>query len=341
MVRTLQLLVTLMLAAGIFSSGHCAEPVKVILLESMTRPLVQENSNWFLGHMRVLGYREGDNVELERLNGEGSIQKLDSLMESTLAEKRPDLVVTNATIASQVARKHLENTDIPQLFFGVTDPVGVGLITSVGIPTHSNISGIVHSPPVDTVLEFVSSFLRNNAVSKPVRIGFIHSNYPSSNKDIAHLIETVGAHKDIVFIPYKIPYLKGDSRKKEMTERAFAAAKELESEVDFWWQPRGPLGLDADFTKMLIEETSVPIIHTASIDAVRMGGLLNFGTHPEAHGRETAILADAILKGKYVGDMPVFPTSKIQIAVNLTTATKYKLVIPSEILKIAGDNIFH
>ncbi len=43
--------------------------------------------------------------------------------------------MSNATLASQTAAKLLDGTNIPQLFFTVSDPVGAGLVKSIGLST--------------------------------------------------------------------------------------------------------------------------------------------------------------------------------------------------------------
>ena len=60
----------------------------------------------------------------------------------------------------------------------------------------------------------------------------------------------------------------------------------------------------------------------------------------EAAGREVALLADKILKGKDPGQIPVTPPLKFDLGFNLSTALKLKIVIPPDMLKLAGKNIY-
>ncbi|HAX18177.1 MAG TPA: hypothetical protein DCY00_06245 [Actinobacteria bacterium] len=144
--------------------------------------------------------------------------------------------------------------------------------------------------------------------SKPVRFGFIHSTYPSSIGDIRELQIVEQNRKDIIFKSYSIPYVKVPDGIPEMLKASGTGIKELSSEIDFWWQPQGPL--------------------------------LHFSPDLEAGAREAAKFTDAILKGLDPGIIPVTPPSKFKIGINMSTALKLKIVIPPDILELAGNDVY-
>ncbi len=117
----------------VFSTSVCmAEDLKrIILLETMDVQVVRERSHWFQVQMEELGYREGVNMTLSVLKANGNSQLAESLLQAALAEETPELVVTNATLASKAGVKLLQGTNIPQLFMTVTDPVGAGLVEKI------------------------------------------------------------------------------------------------------------------------------------------------------------------------------------------------------------------
>jgi putative ABC transport system substrate-binding protein len=101
---------------------------RIFLLETMSVKVVIERSHWFRVQMKELGYREGINMTLKVLKANGSYERAESLLNSALAENKPDLVETNGTLASKAAAKILGDSNIPQLFLTVSDPVGAGLV---------------------------------------------------------------------------------------------------------------------------------------------------------------------------------------------------------------------
>ena len=87
------------------SSGAADKLKYIILLETMDVKEVIDRSNWFQVQMKELGYEEGINIELVVLKAKGSYQLAESLLKNAIRIRKPDLVVTNATLASQTANK--------------------------------------------------------------------------------------------------------------------------------------------------------------------------------------------------------------------------------------------
>lgn len=333
-------LLAMFMVLSITPQGNSSEAPRVILLETMTLPLVQEHSKWFLRQMSEMGYEEGKSIRLALLNAEGSTERAEKLLNDAIKEEKALLVVTNATLASKVAKKLLSGTGTPLLFFGVSDPVGAGLIEAVGKATGSNITGKVHNVPRDTIVELILRSINTATRTGPVRFGYIHSDYPSSRGDIKGLQAAARKREDVLFVTRRIPYLQGDKGKAMMQRVALDAIGEIEGKVDFWWQPRGPLGINPDFTKLLLTRSSVPIVYGATMKSVKMGALINIGTDPETQGRETAIIADSILKGQDAGTIPPTRPGRFQVGLNLATVLELKLAIPSEVMRLAEDNIY-
>ena len=182
--------------------GNSAEQKKTnILLESMPVPAVLEHSDWFLKELKVLGYIDGKNINIVRLNAYGGRQRAKDLLESSMQTSRPDLVVTNATLASQVAMPILAREKIPQLFFTVNSPVDAGLITALGQVTGTNITGKAYSLAQNVKIENIMQLIGQLPLQRPIRCGIIYSSYPSSISDVKALTAETGNRDDLVFVP--------------------------------------------------------------------------------------------------------------------------------------------
>lgn len=306
-------------------------PVKVVL----------DRSHWFRIQMKELGYHEGLNMELTILKANGNFSLAESLLKAALEEKQPDLVMTNATLASKAGIKLLKGTNIPQLFFTVSDPVGAGLVEQIGIPTGKNITGRVHNITRETKIKLVLKLIADDIKTRPIRMGYIHSTYPSSAGDIKQLKAIAEINNDITFVTYEIPYKDFPENIGYMLNELSKGLKQLEGKVDYFWEPLGPFAESIEYNKLLKSRAKVPVVYGVNRQSAQTGALMYIAPDAEAEGREVGLLADKILKGAQVGEIEVIPPIKFNLGINMTTAQKMGIVIPPDILKLAKDNIFH
>ncbi len=322
-------------------SGAAGKFKTIILLETMDVKVVIDRSHWFQVQMKELGYKEGINMELIILKAKGNYPLAESLLKNVLEKRKPDLVLSNATLASQAAKKLLKGTNIPQLFFTVADPVGAGLVESIGPSTGKNITGRVHNITRETKVKLVLRLIGAQIKTRPIRFGYIHSNYSSSMGDLNELEKIAKKNKDITFIPYEIEYKDFPENIDYMLKEMSKGLKQLDGKIDFLWEPLGPFAESIKYNEILKQEATVPVVYGVNRDSLQIGALINIEPDAEAEGREVGLLADRILNGEAPGDIPVIPPIKFNLGVNLTTAQKMNIVIPPDILKLAKGNIFH
>jgi putative ABC transport system substrate-binding protein len=323
------------------TASHAAGPPhRVILLESLPVPVVLEHSRWFIRGMSDLGYPMGNGLDLLRLEANGDPERAELLLRDALTKIRPDLVVTNATLASQAAAPILAKAGIPQLFFTVSDPVGAGLIREVGVPTGNNLTGKVHTLSRDTKLKMVIRLTGQAFNHRPVRFGIIYSRTPSARGDFQKLREAAAKRGDAVFLGREIPYRKIPDGMAPMMADVVNAVRALDDQVDGWFEPSGPLGELPAYTRRILETSAKPIVFGNRLDSARQGALLHMTPDPERSGREAAKLAVDILNGRAPGDIPPAPPSLFKMGVNLGTALDLGITVPPDILALAGEDVF-
>lgn len=242
---------------GSFCSNAIAreKAYKVILMETMSVDVVLTNSAWFLKQLDELGYKQGQTLDLVILKIKGDREYGIKLLKNELKNGRPDLIATNATLASQIAHEMIKDINIPQIFFTVSDPVGAGLVEKIGEPSNTHITGKVHMISRDTRINMVMNLIKDSITQKPFRIGFIHSSYPSAMGDIRELELAAEKRDDIRFVPYRITYQKMPQGKDRMLADVKYGIEKIRDQVDFWWEPSGPLGEIDEYTKLLIDNS--------------------------------------------------------------------------------------
>lgn len=321
-------------------SGFCEPLKRVILIETMPVKAVLESTKWFKIQLTELGWVFEKNMDLLILTADGSREKAERELKAALAEVKADLVVSNATLASQVVANILRGTDIPQVFFTVGAPVKAGLIDKIGIATGRNITGKVKMLDPQVRLDIIAQLAKQSVDKSIIRFGYIYPTYPSSIGDLQKLRAIAETREDVQFKTFDLKYREVPAGTPVMLKEAIRGIQLLENQIDFWWESAGPLGETSDYTRTLLNYSSKPIIFGHRMESVKMGALVSFVVSLEANGRETAILADRILKGADAGTIPVTPPTAFHFGINLTTALNLNIPISPGLMELAGKNIF-
>lgn len=342
MMQTLRRILFCCISIGAFliASVSAQEARHVILMETMPVPAVLEHSRWFQESLQELGTREGMEIELTLLEANGDRQLAEELLAAELSKGTSDLVATVATLATQTAVKLLQGTEVPILFFQVSDPVGAGIVEHLNVPTGTNVTGKVYTVAREAKIEMILKLVKQHMTHMPVRFGFIHSTYPSSQGDIRELQSITKQRDDVVFIPYEIQYQEVPAGLPAMLKDVEKAVDELKEQVDFWVEPLGPLGESIEYTQILLEQSTIPIAFGTKLQSVKMGALLYITPNLKASGHEAALLAMQLLNGRDPGQIPVMPPSNFDVGINLTTALQLKIVVPPDILQLAGEHVY-
>lgn len=328
----------LLLLCFIYSSKVPAETADIIVLYTMPVATLVQQAHWFEQELETLGYVQGKNLHIRNLHAQGDAQRAENLLRRALREQRPNLVVSGATMASQVAHRILHDTGIPLLFFTVNDPVGAGLVERLNQPDGGMASGLAHSIDAQVKLQILQRMF--TGIRKPIRFGCVYSSYPSSLWEAELMRKEMEKIPDMEWVSRQINYHEVPKGTPVMIEEATQAIRQLEDKIDYWWIVTGPLGEIDTFIKSLQSESHKPVAYGSRTRAVELGALFSLTPNAEASGRQLAKLADSILKGKAVGEIPTKPASRFDLALNLTSALRMGIVIPSDILELAGDNLF-
>ena len=326
--------VFLFLLCGI---GH-AQPKKLILLETMCAPLVTSMAESFLTHLGSLGYQDGKDFNLVRMNAEGDSDKAVSLLKGELEKGRPDIVVTVSTFATKAANKLLGNTDISIVFLGVSDPVSAGIVAKVGEPNKRNLTGVVFSVPREIAIKLILQTISNPPAKRPLRFGVVYSGYPSAVGAARRLKNAARGNSQIQFVFREIPFRPGKEGEAPMIQDAAQAVRSLKDQVDYMWQDSDYLGVLPQYSEEFVKASPVPVGFTRYENTLELGALLRIAPSAEGSGIAAAKSVDAILHGAAPGAIPVLPPEKMDIGLNLKTAKKLQLVIPIEIMELAKDN---
>ena len=277
----------------------------------------------FFQGLRARGYVEGQNLVVERRFMEGKVELLPQLA-AELVRLNVGVIVAGGQ-PPPVAAKRATAT-IPIVMTNFSDPVGLGLVTSLSRPG-GNITGLAF-----LTVELVGKQLQllKEAVPRLSRVGLLTN---PSNPGAA--LQRRGAETTARSLGLQLQVL--EVQRPDELARAFAAmVRERAGAVllpgDSLFFHHGTQIAD------LALKSRLPALFTPR-EFAEAGGLLAYGADLGDVYRRAAVYVDKILKGARPGDLPIEQPTKFELIINLRTARTLGLTIPPSLLQRADQVI--
>jgi len=270
----------------------------------------------FRRRLQELGYAEGRNLVIVARYARGDGTKLPALAAELVAQQ-PDVILAPSTPAARAALQ--ATSSIPIVFNGVADPVGAGLVASLGHPG-GNATGL--SIMATEIGSKWIELLREIAPGAS-RFGFVNdASNPGSLLAFRNLQERARS------VNASVRFLDGRNR------------QELESALETI--AREPVdGLIVGTTMVLFPHRDriiqfaarhrLPAVF-ARREYVEAGGLLSYSVDLDFMFSRSAEYVQRILGGAKASDLPVERPSGTRLEVNLKTAKALGLKMPQSIL---------
>lgn len=314
------------------------EAYKVVIVETLPVPIVTESRIEF--EKELVRIMPEYDIDITRYNAEGSELRAQTILAEIAKEPAPDLVVSVATLATRALNASDQFVDVPKLFMAVSSPVEEGIVPAIGASSERNITGESHVLDAKVKLDMLEGVLRASNPSTPFTIGLIHSTYPSSSSLVSHLLALNGNYEHINLVAISTPYIEGDEGLTAMTEKIVEGLQQRKSELDGYWLSSGPLVEANGLVAKVKEKTGLLPLFAENISSVKEGALIGVVSEPVSIGKSAARKAKLILDRKSAKNIPVEKMDTYTVAVNVTTAIKLQLPIPSSYLKLAKKHVY-
>ena len=278
----------------------------------------------FLERLNELGYREGYNMVLDYRSAEGAPERLPQLAADAVRAS-PDVLVTGmGTLAAKAAKT--ATSTIPIVFTAVGDPVGAGLVASLGRPG-ANVTGLSAqaSDIVGKRLQFLQELVPRD---KPVAV-LLNPETPFSVSALQELRNAAQAGPTALVV--------FEARTADQVSAGFEAAVKAGTAGLVLFDDPLTLGLRQQIAE-LAAKFRLPTTYTLR-DFVEAGGLMSYEIDLKHMNRRAAEHVDKILKGAKPADLPVEQPTKFELVVNLKTAKALGLEIPPTLLARADEVI--
>jgi putative ABC transport system substrate-binding protein len=296
--------------------------IGVLLPLTATDPEDQARLAAFLQGLQETGWSVGRNLRIDTRWGEGEIERIRKSA-AELVALAPDVIMTvglNTVTALQQASRN-----VPIVFTAVTDPVGGGLVASLGRPG-GNVTGFTNfeyglsGKWLELLKEIAprithAALLRDSSSTGIGQFAVIQAMAPPIGLDVSPI--TVRDAGEI--------------------ERGVAA---------FTRKPNGglivsPSAITVAHRKlitMLVAQHQLPAVYPVRL-FVTSGGLISYGPDLIDQCRRAAGYVDRILKGEKPADLPVQAPTKYELVINLKTAKALGLTVPEALLARADEVI--
>ena len=246
-------------------------------------------------------------------------------MATDLVRRKVAVLVSTGGSPSITAAKAAATT-IPIVFTTGSDPVRLGLVTSLSHPG-GNITGV--------------DFFITQMESK--RLGLLRALVPG--------VQLIA----VLFNPNQPIYAR---QKTDVEEAAHATGQQIhllsasnESEIDAAFATAMQLRAGAmlvgadpflnsqrDKIVALAARHAIPAIYEQREHALA-GGLMSYGTNLSEAYRQAGVYAGRILKGEKPGDLPVVQSTKFEFVINLKTAKALGIEVPPNLSAEADEII--
>jgi putative ABC transport system substrate-binding protein len=313
-----------LLAASLVAGAQPAGRVyRVGMLETRSTILNAANLDAFRQGMRELGYNEGQNLEIVYRSSDGRDERFPELA-NELIRLKVDLILTRGTPASLAAKR--ASRTIPVVLAAVGDPVGTGLVASLGRPG-GNVTGLsyfnveIYAKRVELLKELLPRITRIAGLfnmGNPV--------LPIQWKEVERATGSLGVKPQLL-----------DVRRPEDLPRAFeAAAKERADALIVALD-----GLTQANLRPIAELAAkhrLPSIYGAR-EYADYGGLITYGPSDLHLYHRAATFVDKIFKGANPAELAIEQPTKFDLVINLKTAKALGLTIPPSVLGRADQVI--
>jgi putative ABC transport system substrate-binding protein len=269
------------------------------------------------------GYIEGRNVAFEFRWADEQFDRLSKLA-ADLIGRKVAIIAAFGNAAARAAKA--ATTSIPVVFSSSSDPVAIGLLTSLNRPD-ANLTGvsILNQELESTRLERLIQ-----VVPHATTVAFLVN--PDSPTTAAKLREMDSAARSFGRQLHVL-----NARNEHEFEAVFTSIEQQRIAAMV-------VASDTVFSNASAELGRVSTQHrVAMIGAYRYsaqaGGLMSYGTDLAEAYRRVGAYAARILKGARPGDLPVQQSTKVEFVINLRTANALGLKIPASLRAIADEVI--
>lgn len=302
-------LILLLISISINSLATEKPMLKIAIIQTISHPALDNTYRGIIDKLENEGYMNEKNIEIIFANAQGDAI-LSNQITNKFITKKPALIITIATLATQSAANATRNKNIPVVFSSVTDPSPI-------IKNNSNITGVSNFISLEPQLALFKEILPNMK-----NLGFIYNPGEINSVKMLETLKMKAKEYNINIVP---------AIASKTTEVSTATTK-LIGKVDaiFISNDNTALAAFSVITKVS-NKAKIPVF-VSDIDMVEKGALAALGPNQYDIGALAAEIAISILKGNNPKNIKYIYPNKIDLSINKKIAETLGINIPQTIL---------
>jgi putative ABC transport system substrate-binding protein len=281
----------------------------------------------WLGTLRERGYVDGENLVIECRYTDGRDERA-ALLAAELVSLKVDLIVAGLT--NQVWAAKQATGTVPIVMWGVIDPVGRGLVSSLARPG-GNVTGLTDLPGAEILEKYLQ--LLTEAVPKASRVAVLRDLGARGVPSIPLVEQTLQAEARALRVTLQSYHV----RDPEELEGVFSAMTKARAET-LLVVPSPFFTTHAKRIVDLAAQSRLPAMYPDKAH-VEIGGFMAYVMNYSDIPQRLAEYVARILKGAKPGDLPVEQPTEFKLVINLKTAKALGLTIPPTLLIQAEEVI--
>jgi putative ABC transport system substrate-binding protein len=291
-------------------------------LGAATPAIASQWVNAFVKRLAELGWIDGRTVSIEYRWAEARTERYTEIA-TEFVNLKVDVIVTWASAPVLAAKQ--STALIPIVFAAQMDPVGAGVVASLGRPG-GNVTGM-SLQQTDTAGKRLE--LLREVVPNLGRLAIMaNAGAPGAVLEMREVDATARALR-----------LEAITREIRQVEDIASAIDALKGRADALYVATDPLVFNNRVRiNTLAQDARLPTIFGAR-EYVDAGGLLSYGPNWTDLFRRAAEQVDKILRGAKPADIPVEQPTKFDLIINLKTAKALGLTVPPSVLARADEVI--
>lgn len=293
------------------------QSVTVAVTQIVEHPALDAVRDGIKAELIAAGYEEGKNLTWEWESAQGNPATAAQIASKFVGES-PDVIVAIATPSAQAVVAATDS--IPVIFSAVTDPVAAKLVDNLETPG-GMVSGVSDLSPIGQHLDLILE------ITPEVKsLGVLYNSGEANSVSLIKLLQAEAQPRNLSLQEATV----------SSSSDVATAARSLVGQVDAIYVPTDNTVVSALEAVIQVGIDNQLPIYAGDTDSVARGAIAGLSFNYSDVGTQTGKMVVRVLKGEKPGDIAVEQVEKLELHVNLGSATKMGITIPETVVAKAN-----